>query len=101
MTPVEVMISTFETLFVLFFGVFALISGILTAYFGTGRSRAIGGTLSIVGIIVIGILIYFKYVVPIDPFQVAYLGNAIIGVVGAIIGALAALCVFLVAIIKS
>ena len=94
-------ISTFETMLVLFFGVFALISGILTAYFGTGRSKAIGGVLSIAGIIVVGILLYYKYIVPIDTFQVAYLGNAVIGVVGAVIGALAALCVFLVAIIKS
>lgn len=94
-------VSTFETMLVLFFGVFALISGILTAYFGTGRSKAIGGILSIIGIIVVGVSLYCKYTIQIDPFYTAYLGNAIIGVIGAVIGALAALCVFLVAIIKS
>ncbi|MFA5772001.1 MAG: hypothetical protein WC974_04645 [Thermoplasmata archaeon] len=94
-------LSTFETMFILFFGIFTLIAGLLTAYFGTGRSKAIGGVLSIVGIAVVGILFYYKYIVPIDPFTVAYLGNAVIGVAGAVVGALAALCMFLVAIIKS
>lgn len=76
--------------------------GVLTAYFGSGKSRAVGAVLLVVGIVV-GLIVIFvtHYSMP----SVHLLQNVIIGtifyVVAAIIGAVIGLLIFLGAIMKT
>ena len=75
--------------------------GILTAYFGSGKSRTVGSVL-LVGGILIGVLTAYlsRYT-----FKIGFLQNVIYGtlfyVVAAIIGAVIGLLVFLGAIMKT
>ena len=80
-------------------------AGIFTVYFGSGKSRGIGAGL-LVGGIIIGILVflmdYMNLIIPGDLFlweSVIYPGLIFLG--GAIIGGLAAVGLFLLAIMKS
>ncbi len=99
---------TFGTILILTFALFLLITGAFTAYFGSGKSRKIGAVL-LVGGLVVGILwAYYIYVArPIAPIQSATIGlgtvvlQAIGVIVAAVIGAAAAIGLFLLAIMKS
>jgi len=87
----------------LVFAIGTVIAGLFTAYFGSGKSRAIGAVLFIIGIIV-GI-IFWNY------SSGAFWGsaewdwglvwNGISSVIGAIVGALIALGIFLAGIMKA
>lgn len=76
--------------------------GILTAYFGSGKSRAVGVALLVLGIVV-GVIVVFvtHFTMP----SVGLLKNVIEGtilyVVASIIGAVLGLLVFLGAIMKT
>lgn len=104
--------SLFNTFFFtlcLAFAVFALLAGAFTAYFGAGKSRAIGAGLMVVGIIVILIWLYFGVLseypddtlLGIIHWEAAKTLEAFITVLAALIGAIAAIGLFLVAIMKS
>lgn len=93
------------TIFLLVFGLLLLVIGIFTAYFGSGKSRAIGG-----GLLAIGLIIGLVWIYMAGPASGPNLGNiflkdliigsiAIIG--AAILGAVAAIGLFLLAIMKS
>lgn len=76
--------------------------GVLTAYFGSGKSRAVGVVLLVLGIVVGAIVVYVThYSMP----SVGLLKNVIEGtilyVVASIIGAVLGLLVFLGAIMKT
>ncbi len=94
---------------ILSFGIFSLLAGVFTAYFGAGKSRAIGGVLLVIGIVIILIWLYFGIMqdYPDDTllgvihWDAAKTLEAFITVLGAIIGALVAVGVFLLAIMKS
>lgn len=92
---------TFLTILLLTFGLFLVITGAFTAYFGSGKSRKIGVGL-LVGGLVVGVLWgWFA-----GPYQGGVeLGSIIIQSIGvilaAIIGAAAAIGLFLLAIMKS
>lgn len=102
-------INIFLFVFLLSFAVFSLLAGIFTAYFGAGKSRAIGGVLLVLGLIVILIWVYFGLIksypddslLGIVHWEAARTLDAIITVVGALIGAIVAIVLFLVAIMKS
>jgi uncharacterized membrane protein len=93
----------FLTILLLVFGLFLILAGIFTAYFGSGKSRTIGVALLVVGLVV-GILTAFLY-------HNGSLGSAhdlggllweaFLVIVAAVIGALVAVGIFLVAIMKS
>ncbi len=87
----------------LVFAIGTLIAGLFTAYFGSGKSRAIGATLFIVGIIV-G-LIFWNYSSGVFWGSAAWdwglVENGISAVIGAIVGALIALGIFLAGIMKA
>jgi len=94
------------SMFMLVFAIASIIAGIFTAYFGSGKSRAVGAILIIIGLIVGILFLWFVYVLePIlgyPPIQLA--GTTLIGISsvgGAIIGALVALGIFLLAIMKA
>ena len=102
---VAVGVWQFLTILLLVFALFLILAGIFTAYFGSGKSRTIGVGL-LVGGIVVGILIGYLY------HAVLYHGNppvyltgliveSLLVIVAAVIGALVAIGIFLVAIMKS
>ena len=94
---------TFVTILLLTFSLFLVITGAFTAYFGSGKSRKIGGGL-LGGGVVIGLL-WVIAVGPLNTFGTFGLGEVVIQtiliLVAAIIGAVAAIGLFLLAIMKS
>lgn len=103
------MLSELMTLFVsmlmLVFAIGAIIAGLFTAYFGSGKSRAIGGILLLIGLIVA--VVFYNFATGDIWGSVMFEGkwdlvvDGIVAVVGAIIGALVALGVFLAGIMKA
>jgi lipopolysaccharide export LptBFGC system permease protein LptF len=95
--------------FLLAFAVFALLAGAFTAYFGAGKSRAIGSGLMVIGLLVIIVWIYFGVlsdypddtILGVIHWEAAKTMEAFITVLSALIGAVAAIGLFLVAIMKS
>lgn len=87
------------------FGLFSLAAGGFTAYFGSGKSRKIGVGLIVIGLIVVLLVaVMFLQDIGVDP-KVELWANviypALVHIIGATLGAVAALAVFLVAIMKS
>jgi hypothetical protein len=100
--------ENFLTILLLVFGLFLILAGLFTAYFGSGKSRMIGVSLLIVGLVV-GILIAFLYHSVwggtgsghTQAFLFGLIWEAFIVILAAVIGALIAVAIFLVAIMKS
>jgi hypothetical protein len=94
----------FLTILLLVFGLFLILAGIFTAYFGSGKSRTIGVALLVVGLVV-GILTAYLYHNGSFGGSSGQLGallwEAFLVIVAAVIGALVAVGIFLVAIMKS
>jgi hypothetical protein len=104
----EVGLNEFLTIFMLTFAVFLLVAGIFTAYFGSGKSRKIGGGLLAFGLILgfVWVLISSDFIPILDaPLIEVHLKETIIQsilvIVAAAIGALAAIGMFLAAIMKA
>ena len=98
-------LMSFLTILVFVFALVLLIAGIFSAGFGSGKSRKIGIVLLIAGL-AIGII--WAYLVgwsdielfaDVPAWDVIY--DAIFNILAALIGALAAVGIFLVAIMKS
>jgi hypothetical protein len=98
------LLYVFLAILVFAFGLFTLLAGLFTAYFGAGKSRAIGFTLAVLGIL--GLTVFAALTWPIvsmiapifDPSEVTI---ALVGVLGAAVGAVIALIVFLISIMKA
>ena len=95
----------FLTILLLVFGLFLILAGIFTAYFGSGKSRTVGVGLLAAGVVV-GLLSAFAYHAGwFGAGQKGHLGALIwesfLVIVAAVIGALVAIGIFLVAIMKS
>lgn len=93
----------FLTVLILVFALFMLLAGIFTAYFGSGKSRMIGVVLLVIGLIV-GIVWVVLGMDSIDVINVdlsSVIGNAFLYILSGLLGALAAIGVFLLAIMKS
>ena len=96
-------LMSFLTVVILVFALFMLLAGIFTAYFGSGKSRMIGVALLVVGLVV-GIIwavlaMDSVGVLEIDLSSVVW--NAFLYIIAGVIGALIAIGVFLLAIMKS
>ena len=52
------MVSQFLSMLTLVFAIASIIAGIFTAYFGSGKSRAVGAVLIIIGLLVFIIFLY-------------------------------------------
>ena len=97
----------FLLVFMLILGLGLFLAGIFTVYFGSGKSRGIGAGL-LVGGIILGLLVFlmnhFGILIP-DTLQwqlwdsVIYPGLVFLG--AAVVGGLAAIGLFLLAIMKS
>jgi hypothetical protein len=93
----------FLTVLILVFALFMLLAGIFTAYFGSGKSRMIGVALLVIGLVV-GILWVVMgmdsvAILDVDLSQVIW--DAFTFILAGVAGALIAIGVFLVAIMKS
>jgi hypothetical protein len=97
--------NVFLVVLLLVFALFLILAGIFTAYFGSGKSRTIGVALLVVGLVV-GILIGWLYSAG-DFGSKSGLSlpdliiESLLVIVAAVIGALVAIGIFLVAIMKS
>ena len=101
------MLNYFLSMLMLVFAVASIIAGIFTAYFGSGKSRAVGAILIVIGLIVGVLFLWFSGILAFmgDPIY-SWAGkdvvvNSVVAVIGAIIGALIALGIFLLAIMKA
>lgn len=98
--------NNFGIIAIVSFGLFSLLAGGFTAYFGAGKSRAIGGALLGVGLLIFILFLLLsmgKMESPLglldwDAFEVK---KAAMIVLGALVGAVVAIGLFLVAIMKS
>lgn len=93
----------FLTVLLMTLGLFLVLAGIFTAYFGSGKSRTIGVVLLVVGLLVGILWVAFSYADP-GLFTVGILDTiwtAFVYILAALIGALIAIGAFLLAIMKS
>ena len=104
------MLAQFLSMLTLVFAIASIIAGIFTAYFGSGKSRAVGGILIVIGILVFIIFLYGANLLcgflggpemeSILNFQNTII-QGVVAIVGAIVGAAIALGIFLLAIMKA
>ena len=102
-------VSQFLSMLTLVFAIASIIAGIFTAYFGSGKSRIVGAILIIIGLLVGVIFLWganvlnsFMGMPPVDILQfTGTVINGVVAVVGAVVGALIALGIFLLAIMKA
>jgi hypothetical protein len=99
------MLNYFLSMLMLVFAVASVIAGIFTAYFGSGKSRAVGAILIIIGLVVGVLFLWFAGILgfmgePLYSFAGSIV-NGIVAVIGAVVGALIALGIFLLAIMKA
>lgn len=102
----EGLLQYFLGMLMLVFAIASIIAGIFTAYFGSGKSRGVGAILIILGLIVGFIFLWGAGVFHFGtlPSFLQFVGtvtNGVVAVVGAIVGALIALGIFLLAIMKT
>ena len=101
------MIEQFLSMLTLVFAIASIIAGIFTAYFGSGKSRAVGGVLVIIGLLVFVIFLYgagLLEFIGTPEGLLDFSGTIVRGVVailGALVGAVIALGIFLLAIMKA
>jgi len=104
------LVSQFLSMMTLVFAIASIVAGIFTAYFGSGKSRAVGGILIIIGLLVFVIFLYGAALLEgilgapgldnILNFQNTIV-QGVVAIVGAIVGAAIALGIFLLAIMKA
>jgi hypothetical protein len=96
-------LMAFLTVVILVFALFMLLAGIFTAYFGSGKSRMIGVVLLVVGLLVgiIWVVLGMDSVGVLDIDLSSVVWNAFLYIIAGVIGALIAIGVFLLAIMKS
>ena len=99
------LLEFFLSMLTLVFAIASIIAGIFTAYFGSGKSRAVGAILVIIGLIVFVLFLWganFLSFMGDAPIQFQnIIAEGIVAVIGAVVGALIALGIFLLAIMKA
>ncbi len=93
----------FLTVVILVFALFMLLAGVFTAYFGSGKSRMIGVMLLVIGLIV-GVAWVMMGLDSVDLIDVnvgKVVWDAFLYILAGVVGALAAIGIFLLAIMKS
>jgi len=100
------MLEYFLSMLMLVFAITSVIAGLFTAYFGSGKSKAVGALLIILGLLVFILFLWGAGVLQIGavPDLIDFTGvviNGIVAVAGALLGALIALGIFLLTILKT
>lgn len=96
--------AVFITILILTFALFLVITGAFTAYFGSGKSRKIGGGLLGLGVVVgvgWGLAAGPWHSVGLNAGLLDVIVQAIVVILAAAIGAALAIGIFLLAIMKS
>lgn len=97
-------LMSFLTIAVFAFAFIMLLAGLFTAYFGTGKSRKMGIVLLLVGLIVGGVWAYLVGFSDIEMFKDIYaldlVIDSLVNLVAIIVGAIVAVGIFLVAVMK-
>jgi len=96
----------FLTILLMTLGLFLVLAGVFTAYFGSGKSRTIGVVLLVVGLLIGIVWVGLRLMDPsstglINISITATIWVAFLYILAALIGALIAIGVFLLAIMKS
>lgn len=95
----------FVSLAILVFAVFMVLLGLFAAYFGKGKNRVFGIIIAVVGLIVGIVYGYLVYDGPIDAIAAVngweLIYQAIVNLLAVGIGALIAVGIFLVAVLKN
>ena len=98
-------LMTFVTLIVLAFAIVMIAAGAFAAILGSGKSRAFGGVMAVVGLVVFVVWAWLVGWSDISPFCEVELYdtlyNAIVNLIGVLIGALVAVGIFLITVLKS
>jgi hypothetical protein len=101
-------LAQFLSMLTLVFAIASIIAGIFTAYFGSGKSRAVGGILIVIGLLVFIIFMYgagwLEGMIGVPEGILMFKNTILQGIVailGAIVGAGIALGIFLMAIMKA
>jgi hypothetical protein len=93
----------FLTVLLMTLGLFLILAGVFTAYFGSGKSRTIGVVLLVIGLLVgiiwVGMRILYPDVIDVSIGDTIW--TAFVNILAALIGALIAIGAFLLAIMKS
>jgi len=102
------MINQFLSMLTLVFAIASIVAGIFTAYFGSGKSRGVGIGLVLIGLLVFVIFLYGAGLLESimgTPEGILDFSNTIVkgvvAILGAIVGAVIALGIFLLAIMKA
>jgi hypothetical protein len=91
--------DVFAAMILLILGLTLLILGIFAAYFGSGKVRAFGGVLGVVGVVIWIITYFARAGLHVILSQVIY--NGVVYILSAIIGAAVALLIFLAVLLKT
>jgi len=100
----DIISMSFLTLVVLVFAIVMIVAGAFAAGFGSGKSRAFGGVMLVIGLAVAAVWIYLNNagVEPfcdVDLWDILY--DAIVNLLAILIGALVAVGIFLAVVLKS
>jgi len=100
------MLEYFLSMLMLTFAIASMIAGIFTTYFGSGKSKAVGAILIIVGILVFILFLWGAGVLKVGavPDLMDFTGvviNGVVAVVGAVVGVLIVIGIFLFMILKT
>ena len=93
----------FLEILLLVFALFMILAGVFTAYFGSGKSRTVGVVLLVAGLVV-GLLSGYAYHagwIGVKGELGSLIWESFLVIIAAVIGALVAVGIFLVAIMKS
>jgi len=95
----------FVSLIVVAFAIVMLLAGILAASFGSGKAKIFGGVMAVIGIALIGLWIWLCGYSNIQLFTQVHLWDVfidgVINLIGILIGAMIAVGIFLVVVLKS
>ena len=101
----EIWSMDFVSLVVVAFSIVLLLAGIIAASFGAGNAKIYGGIMTVVGIALLGIWIWLCGYSDISLFRDVPLWDVfmdgLINLIGILVGALVAVGVFLVVVLKS
>jgi len=95
----------FVSLIVVAFALVMVIAGLLAAFFGSGKAKGYGGLMTVIGVALLGIWIWLCGFSDISIFADVPLWDvfidAIINLIGILVGALIAVGIFLAVVLKS
>ncbi len=98
------LLSVFLSTVLLAFGLTLIVAGLSGAYFGKGRSRAIGFLLTLVAVLLVGLFSALTWpIVPgvVPTFDPQIVAQSMVAVVAAMLGAVLAVGAFVMAIMRS